>query len=305
MQGSDSTFQATGGSPLLNSAEALVSKVSYPKLNISNADDSISGTLKSPVASVLRNGEFVPPMGIALDGDEHVYVSDWLNDQVQKFTSAGVLLMSLGDQGSNDGQFQGPAGIAVDAEGNVYVADAGNSRVQKFSSRGEFLTKWGSEGHRDGRFSRSTWIAVDLSGNVFVTDPVDSRVRKFSLNGEFLSHLGSPGIGDGEFLSPQGIAVDGLGNIYVVHSGNSRVQVLSPSGAYLAKWGSTGIGDGQVKTLWASQWTGRATFMWLIPLMIAYRYSGRADSVSEPAANEPLKLIRLKPVDCLLSQTRS
>src|SRR5262245_13883194 len=96
------------------------------------------------------DGEFadtnytVASITVATDSSGNVYVADYGNDRVQKFSSSGSFLTKWGTSGSGDGQFSGPAAIATDSSNNVYVSDSGNDRVQKFSSSGSFLTKWGT-----------------------------------------------------------------------------------------------------------------------------------------------------------------
>ena len=72
------------------------------------------------------------PLGIAVDSDENVYVTD-TRHRVQKFDSAGTFLTKWGSYGAGNGQFNYPWGIAVAPGGNVYVVDYDNQRVQKFS----------------------------------------------------------------------------------------------------------------------------------------------------------------------------
>ena len=80
------------------------------------------------------NGQFRDIGGIALDRQGNVYVTDFENHRVQKFSSDGTLVATWGGHGSSPGRFDGPLGIAIDSQGNVYVAEAGNRRIQKFTS---------------------------------------------------------------------------------------------------------------------------------------------------------------------------
>ena len=99
-------------------------------------------------------GQFFSPEGIAVDSAGNVYVSEFANNRVQKFTSDGAMTgVSWGSVGTADGQFQRPTALAVDAAGSVYVADRDNSRIQKFSPSGAFLGKWGGPGTADGQLS--------------------------------------------------------------------------------------------------------------------------------------------------------
>ena len=65
--------------------------------------------------------------------DGSVYVVDWANNRIQKFTSAGVFVNKWGTAGTGAGQFDGPGDIVVASDGSVYVADTANHRIQKFS----------------------------------------------------------------------------------------------------------------------------------------------------------------------------
>jgi sugar lactone lactonase YvrE len=94
------------------------------------------------------------PWGIGLDTDGNVYVADWRNDRVQKFTSEGKFLAAYGTSGDRDGEFHRPSSVAVDQDGNMYVADWGNNRVQVLGPDGRFrvkllgdagLSKWAQE----------------------------------------------------------------------------------------------------------------------------------------------------------------
>src|SRR5206468_2851560 len=87
----------------------------------------------------IGNGQFYNPYGVAIDGSNNVYVTDYFNDRVQKFDSSGNFLLKWGSSGPGNGQFSNPTGIAVDSSGSIYVADTGdpsgtgNNRVEVFA----------------------------------------------------------------------------------------------------------------------------------------------------------------------------
>jgi streptogramin lyase len=227
------------------------------------------------------NGQFNGPGGVAVDSAGNVYVADWVNNRVQKFTSDGRYVTQWGSVGSGPGQFHNPSGIAVDSFGNVYVTDYGNYRVQKFDSSGTYITQWGSRGSGAGQFeypqgvavdssgsvyvidegrvekftsneayitqwrSAGPGLAVDSSGNVYVADPFNHRVEKFTSSGSFITAWGSRGPGPGQFDNPRGIAVDSFGNVYVADFGNNRVQEFTSTGTYITQWRSEGSGNSQ------------------------------------------------------------
>jgi DNA-binding beta-propeller fold protein YncE len=83
-----------------------------------------------------------------------VYVADWRNDRIQKFTPDGQFVARFGESGQGAGQFNRPSSVAVDSEGYIYVADWGNERVQVLGPDGTFqlqlrgqatLSKWAEE----------------------------------------------------------------------------------------------------------------------------------------------------------------
>ncbi len=184
------------------------------------------------------DGQFWEPSGIAFDSSENIYMVEYRNHRVQKFTSDGIFLGwwglddlgntgwhnpgsgRIGVYGSGDGQFSNPWGIAIDSLGNVYVSESDNHRVQKFTSNGEFLGWWGlddlgnadwhepgsgrvgSPGSGDGQFYCPEGIAFDSSGNAYVTDRFNNRIQKFTSNGEFLGWLGGDDLGNAGWHEP-------------------------------------------------------------------------------------------------------
>ena len=77
-------------------------------------------------------GQFLEPAGVSLDSSGNVYVSDFSNNRIQKFTSNGTFITKWGSSGSGEGQFDRPENVAVDSSGNVYVGDTSNNRIQVF-----------------------------------------------------------------------------------------------------------------------------------------------------------------------------
>ena len=73
---------------------------------------------------------------------------------MQKFSSNGDFINSLGSSGKKDGQFNRPSGVHVTSDGSIFVADWRNDRVQAFTSDGAHsetligdatLSKWCQE----------------------------------------------------------------------------------------------------------------------------------------------------------------
>lgn len=79
------------------------------------------------------NGWFKNAAAVSVNQNGQVFVADFYNHRIQKFTAEGKFLNVFGESGSQPGQFKHPTDMAVDADGNVYVVDFGNDRIQKFA----------------------------------------------------------------------------------------------------------------------------------------------------------------------------
>ena len=218
-------------------------------------------------------GQFIWPIGIALDINTNVYVTDeWLH-RVTKYNQDGEYLTHWGTHGSGDGELDRPSGIAISEEDTLYIVDSRNNRLQQFSLDGEFLGKFGSSGSGNGQFNLPWGMCLDKDGNVFVADWRNDRVQSFTANGEWIATFGSPGeamsIGTGgncynarvnggikrsvapvgTFNRPTGVCVDQDGDIYIADWLNNRVQVLSPEGRFITEF----TGDGSLSNMGISK----------------------------------------------------
>ena len=189
---------------------------------------------------------------------EFIYVPDYYNQRIQKFTNDGQFItMWGGSYGEADGEFANPHGVAIDSEGNVYVSERSGLRIQKFDPDGNFIAKWGSEGTGDGQFQHLHDIAVGPGGGsenasqsssnefVYTTDTELFNVQKFTTDGVFITSWGSEGEGDGQFASLESLDVDTQGNVYVADYDNNRIQKLTSDGEFISAWGSEGSEQGQ------------------------------------------------------------
>lgn len=86
------------------------------------------------------SAKFNQPMGVAVDGQGNIYVTEQVNSRIRKITTEGIVSTLAGDgsQGSADGigslaKFNGPEGVAVDAHGNIYIADSFNNLIRKIT----------------------------------------------------------------------------------------------------------------------------------------------------------------------------
>ena len=192
-------------------------------------------------------GQYIWGVGIALDTQGNLYLTDeWLN-RVSIFDKEDNFLTYWGKSGDGDGEFDGPAGIAIDQQSNLYIVDSRNHRVQKLTKGGEYVAKWGSFGSADGQFAFPWGITLDNEGYVYVVDHKNHRVQKFTPEGEFVSKFGSYGDGRGQLNRPTSVAVDPDRDVYVCDWANNRVQIFGPGGRFITSF----VGNAQELSKWA------------------------------------------------------
>lgn len=188
----------------------------------------------------IGDGQFEVPLGITVDRDGNIFVTDRDNCRIQKFDSKGHFISKWGGKGSGEGQFDLPNGIAVDRKGNVYVADSANNRIQKFDPEGYFLSQLVGK----VRFFFPQGVAIDGNDNILVSDS-NHLIHIFDAEANLLRQWGGPGVRGRKFYSPRGIVVDKNGDIYIADAGNNRIQKFDAKGHFITKWGSKGSDDGQ------------------------------------------------------------
>ncbi len=180
---------------------------------------------------ISKSGHFSHPQFIAVGDDGSIYVGDFGNKRIQKFSDSGKYIAEWGKSGKQAGEFRHPTGIAVSAD-SVFVADRELHRIQKFSTDGEFIAEWGQKGIYDGQFRFPNGVAVN-NGTLYVVDTGNYRVQMFSTDGEFISSFGSSGLGEGQLLTGIGIDIDSEGNVYVADRGNGKIEKFTADGEFI------------------------------------------------------------------------
>lgn len=175
---------------------------------------------------------FADPIGIAVDANDNVFVSDQNLQIVCKIDasqnvstyagtlqSAGVPGQPNGDGGAaTSAKLLQPNGLTADSTGNLYIADSGNPKIRK----------------------------VDTTASHIITTVAGI--------GLICTNAQEPACGDGtaatgaEFNFPQGVFFDSLNNIVVADTDNQRVRVISSAGTITALAGGGTGGDGGAGT---------------------------------------------------------
>ena len=104
------------------------------------------------------------PFGIAIDQDGMVYVSDFGNHRIKKFTPEGTVFSDFSVKGGSSFY---PRGLCIDSKNILYVTDYINSTVCVYNTSGQFL---GYIGNSDGSsFDYPLFITSDKD-RLYISD---------------------------------------------------------------------------------------------------------------------------------------
>jgi uncharacterized protein (TIGR03437 family) len=213
------------------------------------------------------------PMGVAVDANGNLIISDTQNQRVREVTAGiiqtvagtGVAGLGTADQLASQTQLNNPRNTCMASNGTMFVADTGNHRVLTISKAAliSVALGTGTPGYNgDGgqaflaQVNLPSACAVDASGNLYVADSGNNRIRKVTPAGIVGTAVGTgtPGSAGDEGLAnaamlngPRGVALDGNGNLFIGDTGNNRIREVTPDGVIhtIAGQGPAGFaGDG-------------------------------------------------------------
>lgn len=129
-------------------------------------------------------GQFIRPQKMAIDSDDHIWVTDACNHRIQVFDTDGNLLKIWGKEGSQPGELYYPYDIILSPDKTVFICEFGNHRVQRFTHDGQSLGCWGSEGRQEGQLYNPWAIVRDSQGLLYVLDTNNHRVQTVKIYGK-------------------------------------------------------------------------------------------------------------------------
>ena len=132
-----------------------------------------------------ENDHFSGPLGVAVDANSNVYVTDWgTNYRVLKFNSSREYQKTFGIPGvpgSEHDQLSGPDDVFVDGQGRVTIVDMSNNRAQIYNAEGAYLATVGGEwGEGNGQFQQLSDVSIGRDGSLYTSELFGCRIQKFS-----------------------------------------------------------------------------------------------------------------------------
>jgi len=183
-----------------------------------------------------KNGNFLLNIpadmsaGIDIDGNDNIYITEFVSGKVKKFDTQGNLLDSF----STNYEYT----LAIEVTNtNIFILTS-MCEILKFDLNHQFTAKFDSVGW--GCFS----MALDSSNeNLYVSFSMEGKIYKYDTSGNLLSKFGKEGENTPETfedgLIPKfvtnGIGIDSDDNIYMPVYNTGIVQVFTSEGVYINK----------------------------------------------------------------------
>lgn len=194
---------------------------------------------------VLNQPWYYQPGGIAVDGDNFIYVADSFQKQVQKYSRDGRLVQKWGSSAPGPGQLGSAFNLVLPIDNRVYVPDTDN--VVVFDRFGGFIREFDDEGQN---FRQAIALDVDPAGNVYVLDKQDWLVKKFAPGGAKITEWGGQGTAAGQFGVSGGVPngptdLDihiAAAELFVADTYNNRIQVFDLDGNFVREFDGSGQG---------------------------------------------------------------
>jgi len=208
------------------------------------------------------------PMGIAVDRQGNLFISDTFNGRVRRVDALTGIITTVagngksgftGDDGpATDAGLGGPGGLALDAQGNLFIWDG---RIRRVDAATGIITTVAGNGESgfsgDGgpatsaSFGPIYGVAVDARGDVFLNDLINDRIRRVDAVTGIITTVAGNGVegygGDGGPATsaslnwPYGVALDDKGNLFIGDGHNNRLRRIDAATGII----TTVAGNGQ------------------------------------------------------------
>jgi len=201
----------------------------------------------------VSQGSFVWVIGLAIDANDNIYVSDGQCSVVRKISPSGIITTFAGtgtvgfsgDGGpATNARFNVVGQVTFDNAGNVYIPDVYNNRIRKVAPNGIITTFAGTgvagNAGNGGPASAAQLLLPyslisDKNGNIYFNEM--SCVRKIDPSGIITQYAGTTTLGfsgDGGlainakmYTGQVGMAINEDGEIFVTDVFNSRIRKIS------------------------------------------------------------------------------
>lgn len=184
-------------------------------------------------------------IGVAVDDDGTLYVSDTVRGQVIVFNAAGKCVGEIGKPGELK-----PTALELSTNG-LYVADMLSRRVLLYDKNShavlDAVPRAGVTNAEEVLY-QPMGLARDPEGRLFVSDAGAFRIQVYGPDGGYLRTIGMHGDAPGQFVRNKGLALDRDRRLYSVDAGFQIIQLFDDQARMLMYFGEPDAGaEGQMQ----------------------------------------------------------
>ncbi|CAF4017272.1 unnamed protein product, partial [Adineta steineri] len=198
------------------------------------------------------------PQGVYVDSKSNVYVSDCVNDRIQKYINGSTVGITIAgvcrSRGLALNQLSCSRNLVIDSTDRyVYIVDGNNNRVMRYQTNSTSGTNGvvaaGSNTAGNGiNQLRAPWgiqYLPTISNHLYITNYDGHSVMRWipsASSGEFIA--GTPGTSGSTattLSNPRGIKLDSYLNLFVADYGNHRVQMFCQNNRTAITVAGTGV----------------------------------------------------------------
>ncbi|WP_394713709.1 6-bladed beta-propeller [uncultured Desulfuromonas sp.] len=120
--------------------------------------------------------------------DDELWVSDWENDRILKFSPEGMTSLAL-----QDALIEAHLNVAADTKNDrLFISDSEASRILIYDSDGTYRDGFGQKGHEPGEFFHPKDIVFDGEDQLIVGNTLRPGIDVFTTEGQFVKTITEP-----------------------------------------------------------------------------------------------------------------
>ncbi|MCL9769953.1 GEVED domain-containing protein [Flavobacterium sp. HXWNR69] len=123
---------------------------------------------------------------IYVDANENLYVTDYVNNRVQKFAPGNINATTVAggnSSGTNPNQLRAPNGIFMLPNGRMMISEYTGRRINMWvegESEGTVVAGGNGNGSASNQFRSPRGNFISANGDLYVTDMANHRIQKFT-----------------------------------------------------------------------------------------------------------------------------
>ena len=193
-----------------------------------------------------ERGKLSEPRCVAVDDNEDIYISDYNNHRVQKFSckNQGRHILTFGNPSQSD-PLKHPSGITVARDNTVFVTEHFSCRILTYNTDGRNLQCYSMpQGDGPRQMRLASYITVGPNRTLYVADKVLECVHVVSTDGGYVRRLIYEGRFTTKLRRPLGIAVHPrTESVYITEVDGHCVTTVTKNGA-MQHFGQKGSSEG-------------------------------------------------------------